>query len=68
MAVNLWDAVCCSFGFKQSRPALLLPIVYLLNCPRGVLCNQRLRISCRALERRKVRWIAHIAERDTHIA
>ena len=50
------------------RPRLFVPIAYLLNCPCGVLCDQWLRVGCGALERRKVGWIAHIAERDTHIA
>ena len=50
------------------RPRLLLPIADLLNCPCGVFRDQRLRVGCRAFERRKVGWIAHIAERDTHIA
>jgi len=50
------------------RLRLLLPAPYLLNCPFGVLCDQQLRVGCRAFERRKVGWIAHIAERDAHIA
>jgi hypothetical protein len=50
------------------RPRLLLPIAYLFNCPCGVLGDQWLRVGCRTLERRKVGFIAHIAERDTHIA
>jgi hypothetical protein len=43
-------------------------MAYLLNCPCGVFRDQRLLVGCRAFERRKVGWIAHIAERDTHIA
>ena len=50
------------------RPRLLLPIADLLNCPCGVLRDQRLRVDCRTFERQKVGLIAHIAERDTHIA
>ena len=50
------------------RPRLLLPIAYLLNCPCGMLGDQRLGIGCGAFERRKIGWIAHITERDTHIA
>jgi hypothetical protein len=53
---------------NTSRPRLLLPIAYLLNCPSGVLGDQRLGIGCRTFERRKVGFIAHIAERNTHIA
>jgi hypothetical protein len=50
------------------RPRLLLPIAYLLYCPCGVFRDQRLRVGCRTFQRRKVGGIAHIAERDTHIA
>jgi hypothetical protein len=50
------------------RASLLFPIAYLANCPRGMLGDQRLRIGCRAFECWKVAWIAHITERDTHIA
>jgi hypothetical protein len=50
------------------RPRLFLPIAYLLNCPCGVFRYQRLRVGCRAFQRWKVCFIAHIAQRDTHIA
>ena len=50
------------------RSRLLLPIVYLVNRPRGMLGDQWLRVGCRAFERWKVGWIAHITERNTHIA
>jgi hypothetical protein len=50
------------------RPRLLLPIAYLLNCPCGVFRYQRLRLGCRSFQRREVGFIAHIAQRDTHIA
>ena len=50
------------------RSRLLLPIADLLNCPRGVLCNQRLGVGCRAFERGKIGWIAHIAKRYTDIS
>ena len=46
---------------------LLVSLANLLNCPCCVLCNQWLRVGCRAFERRKVGWIAHIAERYAHI-
>jgi len=47
---------------------MLLSVTNPLNCPCGVLCDQWLGIGCRAFERRKIRRIAYIAERDTHIA
>jgi hypothetical protein len=47
---------------------LFLPIADLLNCPRGVLGDQWLWFGCRAFERWKVGWIAHITQRDTNIA
>jgi hypothetical protein len=50
------------------RPRLLVSVANPLNCPRGVLCDQWLRVGCRTLQRGKIGWIAHIAERDTHIA
>ena len=50
------------------RPRLLLPIAYLLNCPRSVLGDQWLRIGCRAFERRKIGYVAGVTESDTHIA
>jgi hypothetical protein len=68
MALNRWDAVCGWFGFKQFAAAPVLPLADPLNCPRGVLGDQWLRVGGRAFERRKVGWIAYIAQRDTHIA
>ena len=44
------------------------PFSNALNCPHRVLCDQWFRVRCGAFERRKVGWIAHIAERDAHIA
>ena len=60
----------CAAGLDSNnlRLRLFLPIAYLLNCPSGVLGDQWLGVGYRAFERRKVGWIAHIAERDTHIA
>ena len=49
------------------RPRLLLPLAYLLNCPRGVFRDQWLRVGGRAFERRKVGWNAHIAQSDTQL-
>ena len=40
----------------------------MLNCPERVLCDQRLRVRCRAFERRKIRRVARIAQRDAYIA
>ena len=68
MALYLWDAVCDGFGFKQFVAAPVLPLAYLLNCPCGMLGDQRLGIGCRAFERRKIGWIAHIPKSDTYIA
>jgi hypothetical protein len=67
MALNLWDAVWVRLDSNKLWSALLLPIAYPLNCPCGVLCDQWLRIGCRAFECWKVGSIAYIAERDTHI-
>ena len=50
------------------RMSLLLPIAYLVNRPRGMLCDQWFRVGCNAFEGWKVAWIARITERDTHIA
>jgi hypothetical protein len=50
------------------RPRPLLPIAYLLNCPTGVLGDQWLGVGCRTFERRKIGFIAYIAQRDTHVA
>ena len=60
----------CAAGLDSNnlRLRLFLPLAYLLNCPCGVLCDQWLWVGCRAFERGKVGWIAHIAKRDTHIA
>ena len=40
----------------------------LLNGPSRVLCDQRLRVSCHAFQRRKIGYIAGIAQGDAHIA
>ena len=68
MALNLWMQSAARLDSNNLRPCLLLPIADLLNCPGGVLGDQWLRVGCRTFQRRKVGLIAHIAERDTHIA
>jgi len=50
------------------RLRLLLPLANPLDRPCGMLCDQWLRVGCRAFERRNVGWFADIAECDTHIA
>src|SRR5262245_26338231 len=50
------------------RQRLLLPVSNLVNCPRCVLRDEWLRVGSQAFERRKVGSVAHIAERNTHIA
>ena len=54
-----------SNNFQQR---LLLPFSNPFYCPFRVLGNQWLRICCRAFERGKIGSIAHVAQRDTHIA
>ena len=53
---------------NDSQLRLFVPITDLLNCPRGVLCNQRLGVGCSAFERGKIRRVAYIAERYTDIS
>src|SRR5262249_60306150 len=54
-----------SHNFRQR---LLLPVSNLVNCPRCVLRDEWLGVSSYAFERRKVGSVAHVAERNTHIA
>src|SRR6266496_2077747 len=56
------DFVCQSDGLAP------LANPNLLNCPCGVLCDQRLRIGCRALQRGNVRPIANITQGDADVA
>jgi hypothetical protein len=39
-----------------------------LNCPTGMLGDQWLGVGYRTFERRKIGFIAYIAQRDTHVA
>ena len=67
MALNRWMQCAADLDSNNIRQSLLPSITNLLNCPCGMLGNQWLRVACRAFQRRKVAWIAHITERDTDI-
>ena len=68
MASIHWMQAAAILDSGKLLPRLLLTIANLLNCPCGMLRDQWLRVCCRVFERRKVRYIAHISERDAHIA